>query len=139
MILAWIILLPLFGGAAAWLAGRRSASAARAIALAAMAIDLALAASAWLGHAGASGWFAEFQRPWLPHISVHLGLDGLSAPLVALAAFLGLLAVGVSWRGIGERVGFFHFNLLWAVAATQAIFLSLDLILFYVAWCRSIF
>ncbi len=136
MILGWIIFLPLLGGAAAWIAGRRSAGAARTLALVAMALDLALAVAAWSGGAGASGWFAEFQCPWLPQfgISVHLGMDGASAPLVVLAAFLGLLAVGVSWRGIGERVGFFHFNLLWAVAATQAILLSLDLVLFYVAW-----
>jgi NADH-quinone oxidoreductase subunit M len=136
MMLVWIIFVPLAGGMLAWATGRRSAAAARAVALAAMAIDLGLAATAWWGGAGTGGWFVDFQRPWLPQfgISVHLGLDGLSMVMVALTAFLGLAAVAASWRGIQQRVGFFHLHLLWAVAAIQTIFLARDLFLFYVAW-----
>jgi len=36
-----------------------------------------------------------------------------------------------SWRGIQERVGFFHFMILWTTAALAGVFLSLDLFLFY--------
>jgi NADH-quinone oxidoreductase subunit M len=37
----------------------------------------------------------------------------------------------VSWHDITERVGFFHFHLLWAIAALVGVFLALDLFLFY--------
>jgi NADH-quinone oxidoreductase subunit M len=42
--------------------------------------------------------------------------------------------VAASWAGIQYRVGFFHFNLLWILAAIVGVFLSLDLFLFYVFW-----
>jgi NADH-quinone oxidoreductase subunit M len=61
-------------------------------------------------------------------------MDGLSLALVLLTNFLGVLAVAASWRGIQERVGFFHFNLMWATAAISGGFLATDLFLFYVFW-----
>jgi NADH-quinone oxidoreductase subunit M len=61
-------------------------------------------------------------------------MDGLSLLLIVLSNFLGLMAVIVSWRGIQEKIGFFHANLLWEVAALCGVFLALDLFLFYVFW-----
>jgi NADH-quinone oxidoreductase subunit M len=39
-----------------------------------------------------------------------------------------------SWAEIQERVGFFHFNLLWILAGIVGVFLALDLFLFYFFW-----
>ena len=39
-----------------------------------------------------------------------------------------------SWREITERVGFFHFILLWTWPALAGVFLALDLFLFYFFW-----
>ena len=39
-----------------------------------------------------------------------------------------------SWTEITSGVGFFHFNLLWILAGIIAVFLALDLFLFYFAW-----
>ena len=52
---------------------------------------------------------------WIPPlgISFFLAEDGLELIMLPLTTFLGMLAVLASWRGIQERVGFFHFNLLW--------------------------
>ncbi len=54
--------------------------------------------------------------------------------MLALTFALGLLAVLASWRGITERVGAFHFVLLWTVAGLAGVFLALDLFLFYFFW-----
>jgi NADH-quinone oxidoreductase subunit M len=45
-----------------------------------------------------------------------------------------MMAVAASWAGIEYRVGFFHFNLLWTLAALTGVFLALDLVLFYLFW-----
>lgn len=59
--------------------------------------------------------------------------DGLSTPLVALTAFIGLVATSASWR-ISHRSGA-HFGLLLVLqAAVAAVFLSANVIMFYVAW-----
>ena len=141
-----IILIPFAGGLLAWLAGRRSAAAARWIALLSLAIAFGVALRWWGADplavpadeplAGSGEWLAVSQRPWLPQfgITLFLGIDGLNLLLVLLTLFLGILAVAVSWREIGTRVGFFHFNLLWTITGLLGVFLALDLFLFFFFW-----
>ncbi|MDD5250704.1 MAG: NADH-quinone oxidoreductase subunit M [Rhodocyclaceae bacterium] len=136
-----LIAIPLLGGLLAWLAGSRSDAWPRWISLAALASDLVFALSFWphgsaAGIAGGGPWLAETGRPWIPSLGIgyHLGMDGLSLILVLLAAFLGIVAVASSWTEIRERVGFFHFNLLWTLAGAIGVFLALDLFLFFFFW-----
>jgi NADH-quinone oxidoreductase subunit M len=44
------------------------------------------------------------------------------------------MAVLSSWTEIRERVGFFHFNLLWVLAGITGVFLAMDLFVFYLFW-----
>lgn len=141
MILAWLIIIPLVGGLAAWPLGRKNAAVTRWISLAALSLDLVLLASLWSASSSqvslASGtWLIELNRPWIPQlgISLHLAVDGLSLVLVALTLFLGIVSVICSWTEIRERVGFFHLNLLAILAGILGVFLSLDLFLFYFFW-----
>ncbi len=142
MILVWLIIVPSVGALLALLAERWHPAGPRWAALAALAANLALALVLWAQLIGrpagvAQGqWLAQLKLPWLPGlgISFYLGLDGLSLVLVALTAFLGLLAVAASWREVGERVGLFHFNLLWVLAGITGVFLALDLFLFAFFW-----
>jgi NADH-quinone oxidoreductase subunit M len=141
MILVWIILVPLIGGLIAWLAARRSDTAARWLSLLALALDGGLVAGLWSASPGridtaGRAWLAELSVPWIPQFgtSLHLAVDGLSLVLIALTVFLGLIAVLCSWHEVSARVGFFHFNLLWVIAGILGVFLSLDLFLFYAFW-----
>lgn len=143
MILILLILSLFIGGALAWLAGRWSAVWPRWIALATLGLQLAGLLAIWAS-AFAPGadllqqtsWPLEVALPWIPQlgISLHLGMDGLSLLLVVLTNVLGIAAVAASWSGIQTRVGFFHFNLLWMLAALVGVFLALDLFLFYFFW-----
>jgi NADH-quinone oxidoreductase subunit M len=146
MMLSALILVPLLSGLLAWLLGQRRDTLARWIALAGMLIDLVLAIALAvagaprgtglaLGSRGGAWWIEEHGR-WIPSlgISYHLGLDGLSLLLVLLTAFIGVIAVLVSWREVHDRVGLFHGMLLWVLAGIQGVFLSLDLFLFYFFW-----
>ncbi len=139
LMLPALVLLPLAGGVISWGLARAAPDAARGVALATLAVGLA--ASSWLWLAGAGGettgrWLAEIEWPWIPAwgIEFHLAVDGLSLVLVVLTFFLGLIAVGISWREIDEQVGFFHFNVLWLLSGVVGVFLALDLVLFYFFW-----
>ena len=141
MILLWLIIIPLIGGLAAWLFGRKSALAARWLSLAALALDTALLALFWSGNETQTAisrgtWIVEMKKPWIPQlgISLHLAVDGLSLLFVALTLFLGIISVVCSWTEIRERVGFFHMNLMAVLAGILGVFLSLDLFLFYFFW-----
>jgi NADH-quinone oxidoreductase subunit M len=136
----WIGIL-LGGGVLAWIAGARSPRAARWICLLALGLDLCLVADYWISGPGsvappADGWMTRFQVSWIPSFGIdfHLVLDGLSLLMVALSLFLGVLAVGCGWKEVQERVGFYHFNLMWVLAGILGVFMALDLFLFYFFW-----
>jgi len=142
MTLLWLILIPLLGGILAWIAARWSAAAARWVSLAALICDMILALGLW-AHSGAaaaapgnSPWLIEFHREWIPQmgVSLFLAMDGLSLLMILLTVFLGIISVAISWTEIRERVGFFHFNLMWTLAGIIGVFSSLDLFLFYFFW-----
>jgi NADH-quinone oxidoreductase subunit M len=142
MTLILLILLPLVGGAAAWFVGRRNADACRWLSLAVVLAELALVLELWARHLGAASlgsggpWLEVVQRAWIPELGIGfiLAVDGLSLLMVVLTAFIGVMAVLVSWREIEERVGSYFACLLWVLAGITGVFLALDLFLFYFFW-----
>ncbi len=138
MLALWIAVL-LVGGVLAWTVARRSVAGCRWVALIASLIDLVLALAAWsqaLAEPANGPWLADLALPWIPRFGIgfHLAMDGLSLLMVLLTSFLGVVSVLASWREIRERVGFFHFNLLWTLAGALGVFLALDLFLFFFFW-----
>lgn len=138
MILAWILLIPVIGGLAAWYLGRMNQSFPRSVSLAALVIDFFFLILLWdKDRAGeAEPWLYETIWKWIPEsgISFHLALDGLSLLLSILTVFLGIAAVLSSWTEIRERAGFFYLNLLLVIAGILGTFLALDLFIFYFFW-----
>jgi len=72
---------------------------------------------------------------WIPAMNAfyHLGVDGLSLPLVLLTAFLGFVAVLISWK-IDLRPREYFAWLLLLVTSILGVFCSLDLLLFFLFW-----
>lgn len=134
--LAALIFILLAGGALAWPAQRFGDAWPRWVSLGAVALDLAVLVAIAFMHEGPGPWLAQSEWAWIPRfgISVHLAVDGLSLLLIVLTLFLGVMAVGISWREIGQRIGFFHCMLLWTLAGVVGVFLSLDLFLFFLFW-----
>jgi len=130
------------GGLLAWFFGSKNSSIARWVSVFAIAADLLIVL--WMGIMylpdtqldGANSWLVALQYDWIPQfgISFHLAMDGLSWILLLLTLLLGLLSVIISWHEIREKVGFFHFNLLWILAGIMGVFLAIDLFLFYFFW-----
>jgi NADH-quinone oxidoreductase subunit M len=142
MILLWLIVWILAAGILAWIAGRWGTLWPRWISVIALVIHLAGLIAIWaqypgtIGLTGGGPWLVELNLPWFPQvgISFYLAIDGLSLLLIILANFLTLAGVVASWDAVQFRVGFFHFSLLWTLAAITGVFLALDLFLFYFFW-----
>jgi NADH-quinone oxidoreductase subunit M len=79
----------------------------------------------------------QFQEKlsWIPAINAnyHLGVDGISLPLVILMALLGFLVVLISWK-IDLRPKEYFAWLLLLEASILGVFCSLDLLLFFLFW-----
>jgi NADH-quinone oxidoreductase subunit M len=137
VMLVLLIVIPLVGGMVAAYAGKSGRDAPRWIALVAMSSVLVTTIAIWLkGPQVSPAWYAEVRADWIPElgISLHLAIDGVSLLLVALTAFLGVMATLSSWNEIRERTGFFHFNMLWCLSGIIGVFVSLDLFVFYFFW-----
>ncbi len=138
LLIFWFVL----GGIVAWATGKLGKDVPRWVSLITLFIHMIGLIVLWIqfGRAGGAGagqrWYLELDIPWIPQwgISFHLALDGISLLLILLSNFLGIMAVAASWAGIQYRIGFFHFNLLWILAAIVGVFLAEDLFLFYFFW-----
>ncbi|MBN2616420.1 MAG: NADH-quinone oxidoreductase subunit M [Bacteroidales bacterium] len=137
MILTDLILILMAGALLSWIVGKWSPVGARIISLLALAVDLILTLTL-LNVPVPSGtqWIVNWKAEWIPAlgISLHLATDGISVLLLLLTFFIGIISVVISWKEIQKKVGFFHFNLLMALAGVTGVFLSLDLFLFYFFW-----
>ena len=142
-LLTILVFLPL-AGAFLLLPFRQRPEWARRLALGAALAELALAgALTWQALAAPAlpatslpGFFLLEDAAWIGRFGIRytLGMDGISLLMVLLTAFVTVIAMLVSWRGIKERSGL-HYALLLAMATgIMGVFLSLDLFLFYLFW-----
>ena len=132
--LSALILVPLFGAALiGFLPQKQPESLARSIALALGVSVLIL--NIVLGFQFDST-FTGFQFtediPWIGWIGLnyHLGIDGLSLPLIFLNSLLTVIAIVSSSKSI-ERPRFYYSMLLLLSAGAAGAFLAQDLLLFF--------
>jgi NADH-quinone oxidoreductase subunit M len=126
--------LLLFLGA---LLGTRGATAARYFAVAASVVEMILVALAIGPTLAAHGGYALGENvAWMPLLGIdyRLGVDGLSLVLIGLTALLGFVAVLMAQAQTLPRQPQYLALLLLTEASAMGIFLSLDLVLFYLFW-----
>ncbi len=80
----------------------------------------------------------EINLPWLTlggnTVGFHLGVDGISILMVLLTAFLTPIAILSTWKAVEERVSGFMVFFLLLEMGMMGVFLSLDMVLFYIFW-----
>ncbi len=132
------ILLPL--AAAALLAfAPLSASLSRSLAIAAAALSLVALVVVWAGFTPAAGFQAVQEAPWIPALGVawRVGVDGISLPLALMSGLLFVAAI--AWpmeREVNARQYYAWF--LFLEGASLGVFLTLDLLIFYVFFDLSL-
>ncbi|PSP77754.1 oxidoreductase [Halobacteriales archaeon QS_1_68_20] len=67
-------------------------------------------------------------------VNWHVGLDGVSLPLVVLTTLLTTLAIVSAWTPIDERQSQFYGLVLFMEAALLGVFSALDFFLWFVFW-----
>ncbi|MEX1247285.1 MAG: NADH-quinone oxidoreductase subunit M [Anaerolineales bacterium] len=136
-ILSLILFSPLVGGLILLLVpGNKDLT--RRLALALSLIPFVFTVIAWLGFGAApevDGFRYQEQVAWYPAInsSYHLGVDGLSLSMVLLTTLLSPLAILASFS-VEERIRPYMALFLALETGMLGVFMSLDLLLFFVFW-----
>ena len=88
----------------------------------------------------ASGFYFEKNIPWIKAINTnyHVGVDGLSIWLVILTTFIMPIAIVSTWHAVEKRATAFYVFLLLLESAMIGVFVSLDLLVFYLFFEASL-
>ncbi|OFX30487.1 MAG: oxidoreductase [Armatimonadetes bacterium RBG_16_67_12] len=135
-LLTIVTFLPLLGGVVVLLIPKGQDRLMKQVALATSI--LAFLMSLWLlgpFEIGRAEMQLQQKALWIPGIGVnyHLGVDGLSLPLVIMTTLLTVLSIIYSWR-IDVRLKEYLFLFLLLETGMVGVFVSLDFFLFYVFW-----
>lgn len=88
----------------------------------------------------ANGFSFEVNIPWIEAINsnYHVGIDGLSFWLVILTTFIMPIAILSTWNAVEKRHTAFYVFLLLLESAMIGVFVSLDLLVFYLFFEASL-
>lgn len=135
-ILSFILFSPVAGALLLFLMPRRMIRGVRWAAFLVSLVPLGFSIWLWfLYEPGLSGYQFVEQNVWYEAInsSYHLGVDGISVPLVLLTTLLTPLAILISWS-VEQNVRTYMMLFLMLTTGMLGVFLSLDLLLFFVFW-----
>ncbi len=137
-LLSLVIWTPIVGGLLVLATGsKRGGLEAKVIALIASLLTFALSIPLFAGFdtTTAQMQFVEL-APWIASISVnyHLGVDGISMPLILLTTFTTVLVVIAGWEVIQDRPAQYMAAFLILAGLMNGAFAALDAMLFYVFW-----
>ncbi|MAT66422.1 MAG: NADH-quinone oxidoreductase subunit M [Gammaproteobacteria bacterium] len=136
-LLSLLIWVPILGGIAVLAAGDREPWGARTLALATSLLTFLLSIPLFTGfETGTAAMQFEELRPWIPafNVNYHLGVDGISVPLIILTTFTTVLVVLAGWEVIQKRVAQYMAAFLIMEGLMIGVFAALDAVLFYVFW-----
>jgi NADH-quinone oxidoreductase subunit M len=133
-----LLAVPMLGSLLVWLLPRPATdphgSSARIVTVGLLAITAALATTLWFVVPTGT---AVVDYPWIPDFGsrFRLAATGLSLPMILLTAFLMLLGViATNAASITHRAPSYYALVLLLTAGILGIFLSADLLLFYLCW-----
>lgn len=137
-LLSLVIWTPILGGIAVLFAGSYTNSAtARVVALLFSIITFVLSIPLYteFNTATAAMQFSEL-TPWISafKINYHLGVDGISMPLIILTTFMTVIVVIAGWEVIQDRPAQYMAAFLIMAGLMNGVFAALDAALFYVFW-----
>ena len=136
-LLSVVVFLPLLG--AMVLAGfpREHTNALRWGALVAMLVTFGMSLALYpLFDPALPGMQLNERAAWISSVGIfyHIGVDGISLPLVLLTTFLSPIALLSAWHSITTKFKEFAMFMLLLETAMLGAFLALDLFLFFIFW-----
>ena len=141
MLIEALILLCLLGAAVVFIApGRHAPKLALGVSIPPLLVSLYLlfafdgSGNALLGGDIAYETFAEWLQLGPYAVNYHVGLDGISLPLVVLSTVLTTLSILSAWTPIDERQSEFYGLVLFLEGSLIGVFAALDFLLWFVFW-----
>ncbi len=132
-----LVWLPIVGGLVVLALGESRVAFGRWVALATSLAALALSIPLYQGFdtSTASFQFVE-QLPWIPafNATYHLGVDGISLPLILLTTFITVPILIAAWTVIEQRASQYFAAFLILEGLMVGVFSALDALLFYFFW-----
>jgi len=140
-LLSILIWLPVLGGGLVLAIGNNRSESAKWAAVAISVVVFALSLTLWTGFDTSTSamQFVE-NTPWIAqfNINYHLGIDGISMPLIILTTFSTILVIVAGWEVIQNRPADYMAAFLMMEGVIIGVFSSMDAILFYVFWEASL-
>ena len=132
-ILSFLIWLPIVGGLGVLIVGDRFGAKQFALGVALVTFLLSLPLYVGFNAADAGMQFVE-KYLWIDtfNIHYHLGVDGLSMPLILLNTFITVLVVIAGWEVIKYRISQYMAAFLIMAGIVNGVFAALDAMLFYI-------
>lgn len=137
-LLSLVVWLPIIGGIAVLMSGDRGDSEgsrrlALIVALATFILSLGLYTN--FDSSTAAMQFVE-RHAWIDAFDIyyHLGVDGLSMPLIILTTFTTILVILAGWQVIQKRASQYLAAFLIMEGLMNGVFAALDSMFFYVFW-----
>ncbi|HWH39868.1 MAG TPA: NADH-quinone oxidoreductase subunit M [Usitatibacter sp.] len=134
MILSLTIWIPIaFGVAVLAIGNDRNPLPARWLALAGSVLGFLVCLPLWFGFQPTADMQFTELRPWISRFNVnyHLGVDGISMPLILLNSLMTVLVVVAHWEVVTEKVSQYLAAFLLMSGFINGTFAALDAIVFY--------
>ena len=136
-LLSTLIWLPIVGGLVVLALGDSRIGIARWVALGTAVAAFLLSVPLYTGFdPSTSAYQFVEQLPWIPAFSAtyHLGVDGISLPLILLTTFTTVPVVVAAWTVIEKRPAQYFAAFLIMEGLMVGVFTALDALLFYFFW-----
>ncbi|MEJ2325562.1 MAG: NADH-quinone oxidoreductase subunit M, partial [Chromatiaceae bacterium] len=136
-ILTLTIWLPILGGILVLASGDRAANVSKWVALTFAQLTFIISLARWTGYDASTAQMQFVERAaWIPsfHVFYHLGVDGISMPLILLTTFFTVLVTIAGWEVITYKPTHYMAAFLIMEGVMVGVFSALDAILFYVFW-----
>jgi len=136
-LLSFVIWLPIIGGLLVLAVGDNGPVSARPVALAVSIVTFLLSIPLYTEF-DTTTHLMQFTEntPWIEafKINYHLGIDGISMPLIVLTTFITVIVVMAGWEVIQDRPAQYMAAFLMMEGMMVGVFAALDAMLFYVFW-----
>jgi NADH-quinone oxidoreductase subunit M len=135
-ILSWLIFLPIIGGVGLLFTPKDNGRLHRIIATVFSLITFGVSVLLYTQfNPGTHEMQFVEKLSWIPRFNIeyHLGIDGISFPMILLTTFLCLISIVASY-GIEKRTKEYFFWFLFLETGMLGLFAAVDFFLFYVFW-----
>ncbi|BBB22257.1 NADH dehydrogenase I subunit M [Abyssogena phaseoliformis symbiont OG214] len=140
-LLSLLIWLPIFSGVLVIFISNNRANTARWVSVIISILVFMMSLSLYTGFDSSTHLMQFVEKAsWISQFNIHyhIGVDGISMPLIILTTFSTILVIVAGWEVITKRCAHYMAAFLMMEGLIIGVFSSLDAILFYTFWEASL-